>query len=242
MLEDNPKVPKAVDKATSDTDLKAVGGIMEMFEGGVHQQQMTRLLSVGLLGEQRNRRLVPTKWSITAVDDIVGKELHKQVLRLPWINDYWVFVDHALGNTVALLFLPSGWQFEAMESWLGGLNPPIITDNEWFRGRKDYASSVVGAYYATRLPALQHLRKIGRQAGVIVFMEIDPQLWVPLGVWRFREIARRALQSHPKKFSSLDEALNEIGKHLRNPIERWLKASNLYKEITTQTLVTDFIE
>ncbi|MFW9886925.1 MAG: hypothetical protein ACFFER_02010 [Candidatus Thorarchaeota archaeon] len=242
VLEDNPKVPKAVDKATSDTDLRAVGGIMEMFEGGVHQQQMTRLLSVGLLGEQRNRRLVPTKWSITAVDDIVGKELHKQVLRLPWINDYLVFVDHALGNTVALLFLPSGWQFEAMESWLGGLNPPIITDNEWFLGRKDYASSVVGAYYATRLPALQHLRKIGRQAGVIVFLEIDPQLWVPLGVWRFREIARRALQSQTKRFSSLDEALNEIGKHLRNPIERWLKLSKLYREFRAQTLIADFTE
>ncbi|MFW9804734.1 MAG: hypothetical protein ACFFFC_18910 [Candidatus Thorarchaeota archaeon] len=242
VLEDNPDVPRAVDKATSDTDLKAVGGIMEMFEGGVHQQQMTRLLSVGLLGEQRNRRLVPTKWSITAVDDIVGKELHKQVLRFPWINDYLVFVDHALGNTVALLFLPSGWQFEAMESWLGGLNPPIITDNEWFRGRKDYASSVVGAYYATRLPSLQYLRKIRRQAGVIVFMEIDPQLWVPLGVWRFREIARRALESQTKRFSSLDEALNEIGTHLRNPIERWLKVSKLYREFTTQTLITDFVE
>jgi hypothetical protein len=242
VLEDNPKVPRAVDKATSDTDLKAVGGIMEMFEDGVHQQQMTRLLSIGLLGEQRYRRLVPTKWSITAVDDIVGKELHKRVLRMPWINDYVVYVDHALGNTVALLFLPSGWQFEAMESWLGGLNPPIITDNEWNRGRKDYAQSVAGAYYATRLPALQHLTQMRRQAGVMVFMEIDPQHWVPLGVWRFREIARRALQSHGKKFTSLDEALKEIGRHLRNPIDRWLKVSKLYREFTTQTLITDFIE
>jgi hypothetical protein len=242
VLEDNPKVPRAVDKATSDTDLKAVGGIMEMFEDGVRQQQMTRLLSVGLLGEQRSRRLVPTKWSITAVDDIVGKALHKRVLRLPWINDYLVYVDNALGNTVALLFLPSGWQFEAMESWLGGLNPPIITDNEWSRGRKDYARSVAGAYYATRLPALEHLTQMGRQAGVMVFMEIDPQQWVPLGVWRFREIARRALQSHGKKFTSLDEALEEVGCHLRNPIDRWLEVSNLYREFTTQTLITDFME
>ncbi|MFW9968362.1 MAG: hypothetical protein ACFFEA_14495 [Candidatus Thorarchaeota archaeon] len=242
VLEDNPKVPRAVDKATSDTDLKAVEGIMEMFEGRVHQQQMTRLLSIGLLGERRNRRLVPTKWSITAVDDIIGKKLHKQVLRLPWINEYLVYADNALGNTVVLLFLPSAWQFEAMESWLGGLNPPIITDNEWNLGRKDYARSVVGAYYATRLPALQHLTQMRRQAGVIVFMEIDPQQWVPLGVWRFREIARRALQFSGEKFSSLSEALGEIGSHLRIPIHRWLKVSKLYKEFTTQTHITDFIE
>ncbi|MHA2192688.1 MAG: Nre family DNA repair protein, partial [Candidatus Thorarchaeota archaeon] len=69
-----------------------------------------------------------------------------------------------------------------------------------------------------------------------------PQQWVPLGVWRFREIARRALQSHGKKFTSLDEALEEVGSHLRNPIDRWLKVSKLYREFTTQTLITDFMD
>lgn len=242
VLEDNPKVPKAVDKATSDTDLKAVGGIMEMFEGGVHQQQMTRLLSIGLLGEQKQRRLVPTKWSITAVDDIIGKELHKRVLRLPWINDYMVHSSQALGNTVVLLFLPSGWQFEGMECWLGGIRPPIITDHEWYKGRTTYARSVTGAYYATRLPALQYLNDIHRQAGVIVFMEIDPQEWVPLGVWRFREIARRALATSGKRFTTLDEAADEVGRWLRVPVSRYLGVSKIYREFTTQTKITDFME
>ncbi len=242
VLEDNPKVPRTVDRVTSDTDLKAVGGIMEMFNEGIHQQQVTRLLSVGLLGEKKKRRLVPTKWSITAVDDIIGKDLHKKVLGYPWLNDFVVHSDHALGNTVTLLFLPGGWQFEALECWLGGLNPPIISDHEWFKGRKDYASSVVGAYYATRLPALEYLVDIRKQAGVIVFMEIDPQKWVPLGVWRFREIARRALANRGKRFSTLGEAIAEIGSQLRNPIDRWLKVSKLYEEYTTQTRVTDFFD
>ncbi|MCK5264399.1 MAG: hypothetical protein KAR03_02230, partial [Candidatus Thorarchaeota archaeon] len=183
-LEDNPKVPKIVDKVTSDTDLKAVGGVMDLFDDGIRQEHITRLLSVGILGQKRKRRLVPTKWSITAVDDIVGRRLHKQVTRNRAINDYYVSIDHALGNTVALLFYPSGWQFEAMESWLGGLNPSIINDYEYGKGRKDYAKYVVGAYYATRLPALEYLVSIRKQSGVIVFMEIDPQQWVPLGVWR----------------------------------------------------------
>ncbi|MHA2433881.1 MAG: Nre family DNA repair protein, partial [Candidatus Thorarchaeota archaeon] len=143
---------------------------------------------------------------------------------------------------VILLFLPSGWQFEALECWLGGLNPPIITDHEWFKGRKDYASSVVGAYYATRLPALQYLVNRRKQAGVIVFMEIDPQRWVPLGVWRFREIAIRALAKRGKNFSTLEEAVEHIGTRLVNPVNRWLKVSNIYKEFTTQTILTDFLE
>ena len=240
-LDDNPKVPKAIDKVASDTDLKAVTGIKELFDDGIRLEHITRLLSVGTIGQKKKRRLVPTKWSITATDDIIGKQLHQEVLRNPWINDYRVSIDRALGNTVALLFLPSGWQFEAMESWLGGLRPPIITDHEWFKGRKDYAKDVVGAYYATRLPALEYLSNIGRQAGVIVFMEIDPQQWVPLGVWRFREIAKRALETRVNSYTSLDEALMEIASHLRIPMHRWLETSKIYPEFKAQTKLSDFL-
>jgi hypothetical protein len=240
-LEDEAKVPKVVDKITSDTDLKVVSGIMDLFHDGIRQEHITRLLSIGVLGQRKKRRLVPTRWSITAVDDIVGRRLHKQVLRNSSVNDYFVSIDHALGNTVVILFYPSGWQFEALECWLGGLNPTIINDFEFGKGRKDYAKDVVGAYYATRLPVLDYLAKIQKQAGVIVFMETDPQQWIPLGVWRFREIAKRALDKGVKKFQSMDEATAEIGKFLRNPVQRWLNKSRLYQEFKTQTKLTDFI-
>lgn len=240
-LEDEPSVPKVVDRITSDTDLKAVGGIMDLFNDGIRQEHITRLLSVGVLGQRKKRRLVPTKWSITAIDDIVGRRLHKQVLRFSSINDFMVSIDQALGNTVAILFYPGGWQFEAMESWLGGLNPPIINDFEFGKGRKDYAKDVVGAYYATRLPVLEYLVKIRRQSGVIVFMETDPSQWIPLGVWRFREIAKRALDRGVKKFQSMDEATAEIGKFIRSPVYRWLNKSRLYSEFKTQTKLSEFI-
>jgi len=239
-IDENPSVPKVIDRVASDTDLKAEVGIRDLFDGGIRLEHITRLLSVGTIGQKKKRRLVPTKWSITATDDIIGKQLHKEVLRNPWINDFRVSVDHALGNTVALLFLPSGWQFEAMESWLGGFKPPIISDHEWFKGRKDYAKDVVGAYYATRLPALEYLANIRRQAGVIVFMEIDPQQWVPLGVWRFREIAVRALDTNVKSFGTIQEALAEIAPHFRIPMHRWLETSRIYPVFMNQTKITDF--
>jgi hypothetical protein len=220
--------------------MNATTAVVDLFSDGIRQEHITRLLSVGILGQEKRRRLVPTKWSITAIDDIMGKRLHKEVLRYPWINDYLVSVDKALGNTVAFLFLPSGWQFEALESWLGGLNPPIITDHEFGKGRKDYASKVVGAYYATKLPALEYLTENRRQAGVLVFLEVDPQQWVPLGVWRFREIAKRALRTNMKRFSSLDEAAAELGRHLRIPIQRWLDTSVIYNEYLCQTRLDEF--
>jgi hypothetical protein len=72
-------------------------------------------------------------------------------------------------------------------------------------------------------------------------MEVDPTKWVPLGVWRFREIARRALSERPKKFSTLDEAVTEVGPHLRNPVQRWLAASRIYSELSSQTHLTEFL-
>ncbi len=239
-LEDNPQVPRPVDRVTSDTDLGAGQGVLTLFDEGIRQEHITRLLSVGLLGVRKHRRLVPTEWSITAVDDIVGRELHGRILRMPWLNDHAVAWDSALGNTVVILFTPSAWQFEALECWLGSIRPQIISDHEWFKGRKDYARSVTGAYYATRLPVLEYLASIKRQAGVIVFMEVDPQRWVPLGVWRFREIARRALARRVGRFTCMDDALEEVGRHLRNPIERWLEASHQYRESLSQTRLTDF--
>jgi hypothetical protein len=241
-LDDNPKVPKPVDKVTSDTDLKAVSGVMELFNEGIRQEHLTRLLSIGLLGRGRSRKLVPTQWSITAIDDIIGRRLHRQVQRLPSINDYFVYTDQALGNKVVLLFLPTSWQFDALECWIGSVDPPVISDYEWYRGRKDYAKLVAGAYYATRLPVLDFLVNLRKQAGVIVFMETDPRKWVPLGVWRFREIAKRALSGIGKKFSTLDEAIQEIGGFLEHPISKWLEASEVYKEFTTQTRLTEFFD
>ncbi|MGQ4912701.1 MAG: Nre family DNA repair protein [Candidatus Thorarchaeota archaeon] len=239
-LEDNPKVPRVVDKVAGDTDMNTVSAVVDLFRGGVRQEHITRLLSVGVLGEGKKRRLVPTRWSITAVDDIMGKRLHREVLQYPWINDYRVSVDHALGNTVAFLFLPDGWLFEVLESWLGGLNPPIISDYEWGKGRKNYAKATAGAYYATRLPALEYLWGERKQASTLVFLEVDPQRWVPLGVWRFREIAKRALATKVKRFSSMEEAVAEVGRHLRIPMERWLTKSNVYSEFTYQTKLSDF--
>ncbi len=239
-LEENPSVPRPVDKVTSDTDLKATEGIMSLFKEGVGQQHVTRLFSVGMLGQKKSRRLVPTEWSITAIDDIIGKRLHKQIVRFDWLSETMLFSDYALGNTVAILLVPGAWQFEALECWLTGANPPVISDYEWVKGRKEYAKAVVGAYYATRLPVLEHLADIRRQASVIVFMEIDPRRWVPLGVWRFREIARRALRGEGRRFSDVEEAVNELGSLLRNPIGRYLEASATYKTFGTQMRLTDF--
>lgn len=244
---ENPRVPPKINYLVGDTDCLAEMAVDELYRADISVYQLTRLLSVGLLGKRLERRLVPTKWSITAIDDILAKRLHRRVTAYPWINEHWVFGHRALGNNIWILMLPTAWMYELLECWLPGtlfLSPnyrPIIpSDHEFVKGRRTYAHTTGGAYYAARLPVLEHLVKIRRQAGVIVFMEIHPEWSAPLGVWRIREICRNALQNSPEKFDELEIALEELAKHLKVPIKSWIDNSRILEHYITQTTLPLF--
>lgn len=237
---DNPSVPRKVDKVVSDTDFRAAPGIAELHEGGISQRQITRLFSVGLLGVQPDRKLVPTAWSITAVDDIIGKAIADRVRYYSTIDQYEVYRAEALANNVVVLLLPTQWMFEGLELWhLSAPNWRCDADFELYEGRKEYASNIAGAYYAAKAPVLEHLDKRGRQAGAIVFMEVKND-WIPLGVWRFRELTREALTTAPQTFDTLEKAISAIGGLLYSPLKPWLGASNLHKYLRQQRKLTDY--
>lgn len=239
ILAENPKVPRAVEYVVSDTDLKAEQGILRLYSSNISPRDVTRMLSIGLLGLKRARRLVPTEWSITAVDDILGRAIHKEILNYPWIDNFMVFGHKALGNNVQVLLIPSSWMFEAHEAWLTSLTTTPDVNYELVWGRREYASELAGAYYAARLPVLEYLRRIRRQSGAIVFMEVYPE-WIPLGVWRFREICREALKKEPKEYDTLKESLDEVRKRLRLPLERWTDKSDILRWCKTQKRLDHF--
>lgn len=240
VLAENPRVPKPVDYVVSDTDLKAEQGIVKLYGSRVNQRQITRMFSIGLLGAKKQRRLVPTEWSITAIDDILGRAIHKEILSHPWINEFMIFGHKALANNVQILLFPSSWMFEAQEAWLISPSPVPGVDYELAQGRRSYASDLAGAYYAARLPVLEYLKQIRRQAGALVFMEVHPE-WIPLGVWRFREICREALKGQPVMFNTMEEALDEMGKRLSLPLSRWLERSKILSWFKSQTRLTKFL-
>lgn len=240
VLAENPSVPKKIDYIVSDEALKAELGVQQLYDSRIAQRQITRMFSIGLLGLKSQRRLVPTEWSITAVDDILGRILHKEILGYPWINEFRIFGHRALGNNVQVLLFPSSWMFEALEAWLVSPSPVPGCDYELVWGRRSYASDLAGAYYAARLPVLEYLRGIRRQAGAVVFLEVYPE-WIPIGVWRFREICREALKKEPMKLESLNEGLAELRKRLRLPMEKWVEKSKILEWYRTQTRITRFL-
>src|SRR3989344_4119601 len=72
-LEENPAIHKKIDYLVSDTDSKSVTAMLEMEKSSIPTSNIIKILSAGLLGLKKNRKLVPTRWSITAVDDTLSK-------------------------------------------------------------------------------------------------------------------------------------------------------------------------
>jgi len=244
----SPKTDFKIEEAYSDGDLKAEEAITNLYLDGVPVSRLQRAFSVGAFGLKDQRRMVPTRWSITAVDSIVSKNLiEKEIKGKKPINEYRVYEFSYLGNRFIILMTPSSWKYEWIEAWYPGTvwNPggqKIAMGGDWegYKGRTTYAS-IGGCYYAVRLAVAEFLAKEGRQAGVIAMREIYPSFITPLGVWINRESVREALRRRPVKFDSLDDAINHIGKRFSIGIDEWIRTSVLLKESLYQEKLTKYI-
>ncbi len=241
------KWDEKIEKAYYDTDLKAAEAVVELYEKGALVTRIQRAFSVGAFGIKKQRRLVPTRWSITAVDSIISKELIEKVKDFQEISDFLVYESNYLDNRFIVLMIPDAWSYEAIEAWYPGTvwNPyssKVLMFSDWedYGGRTTYAK-IGGCYYAARLAVCEHLIKEKRQAKVVVLREAHPGYIMPVGVWQVRENVRNALKQPPLKFNSLDEALKYIAGKFDIPIQFWIRKSKLIQSEIFQKKLTDFM-
>jgi hypothetical protein len=249
-LEENPKIDKKVDYLVSDTYLKANHGIKELYKSKIEISNIIKILSAGLLGLKKQRKMVPTRWSITAIDDSLSKDMLKSIKLFPEISEFQVFHSEYVGNHYEILLLPDKFSFEVIETRIPTKNPVKLSqaipniefwqDWEGFFPRKNYASSVTGAYYANRLALCEYLTQMHRQASAIFFREVRPEYNAPLGVGILREVTRKAFQSPPQKFSTLSEALQDIQTRIFLPVSTFTNRSNILKQRGKQKRLSQF--
>ncbi len=242
----NARFDHHVEKAYYDTDLKAKPAVLELYSRGVLVSKIQKAFSVGAFGLEKKRRLVPTRWSITAVDDTIGKHLVEQVKTFPEINEYRVYESIYLDNVFEILMIPAKWSYESMEAWYPGTvwNPngtavAIYSDWEGNSGRTTYAQ-IGGCYYSARLAVCEQLVKERRQATVIVLREARPGYIMPIGVWQVRENVRNAMRQKPSQFKNLNDSLKFISGRFEIPMQQWIIQGNLLRNVLFQKRISDF--
>jgi hypothetical protein len=242
----NTKFDQNMEKAFYDTDLKSINAVLNLYKNGVKITKIQRAFSVGAFGIKKHRRFVPTRWSITAVDSLVGKDMIKKTKNYPFINDYRIYYLNQFDNRWIILMFPNEWEYELIEAWYPNTtwNPydrkiSIFNSYEFFNGRNTYAE-IGGCYYAARLAVNELLNKERRQAGIVILREAHPGYIMPIGVWNVRESVREALKQKYQKFDTINEALIYISKFLDIPINRWIKNSAILKNRLYQKRIEDF--
>ncbi len=201
---DVPRPSKQIERLYYDTDASASEAMFSLYESGVAMSDIQRCLSIGMLGSRR--RLVPTKWSITAADSAISSRLLWHVSECDVVDSCRVFCHEHLGNAFAVVLFENRWLFELVEAWHapapdGGNNAskaPGRTSfaSDWETSHLQRApQNTAGAYYAARLGVLEYLAEKHVQAGALVMREIRPEYSVPVGVWQVREGVRAAMKN-----------------------------------------------
>jgi len=239
---DNARWEHNLERIYHDDDLLAADAVIDLHDRGLPFSCIEKAFSMGAMGTGKKRRLVPTRWSITACDSILANRLLQKVRGYDPIDCCQVREFSSLNNYYAVLLLPTAWQYEWMEAFLHilGNEELIFSDYENNGGKKSY-SRVGGCYYSCKMAVLEELAREKKQAGAIILREAYSG-YIPLGVFNVRENVRNAMQGKAMSFESMKNALGYICGRLELPLKKFILNSDLLKEQlrSRQTTLSSF--
>ena len=227
---------KPIEKTYYDKDLKAQDAVLNLYNSGIEISKIQKCFSIGMLGQKR--KLVPTKWSITATDDIICKSLTAEVLDFSLIDSCRVFSHEHLGNVFTIVLFPHRWIYEMIEAWYSNGVTGFGSDYEDARGI-DHPPAIAGAYFAAKLGVLEYLAKMKIQAGVVILREIRPEYAIPVGVWQVREGIREAMKKVPIIADDFNHALSLASQKMSISKSEWLAHGNILG-LVRQKVLSDF--
>ncbi|MFP3064523.1 MAG: Nre family DNA repair protein [Sulfolobus sp.] len=238
-VDENPKIPKKIESLIFD-DVKAEEGVLELYSSGENYYRIITTFSLGLLGRKKNRRIVPTRWSITAVDQIVGNYLLSKIKEFDTISTTTVYYNSYLGNYFHIIFYPSRYSSIWIEIWYPfslWSNELVITDlSEDYWGEYEFLD---GGYMAARLAVIEKLNEMRRQAGIIIIREITSEYYAPVGNWHIRETVKKAYKI--AEFDDLQKAIDFVNSRLKSDRVK-LNEIRSIKKLLTQTKIDFFLK
>ena len=227
---------KSIENIFYDKDLKSKDAILNLYNSGINVSRIQKCFSIGMLGKER--KLVPTKWSITATDDIISKSLTEEILDYSLIDTCRVFSYEHLGNFFSVVLFPHRWIYEMIEAWYHNGILGFGSDHEDARGI-GHPPAIAGAYFAAKLAIVEYLSKNKIQSGAIIFREIRPEYAIPVGVWQIREGIRAAMKKKPLIADNFDHAITLASKIMSISKSEWLSHGDIGK-LMRQKIISDF--
>ena len=243
----NVRSDRKVERLYSDTDALSKTAMIELYDKGIPVSKIQRGLSAGLFGIGAKRRFVPTRWSITAVDDTLSKNNLEEVKSFEPVDAIHAYFNNALDNRWLIFLIPGNWQYESIEAWYpktvwneDGINISIFGSYEPYTGRKTYAE-IGGCYYSGRLAITEKMQMAKRQAVALILREVHDGYIMPVGVWNVREHVRETLEKEPHVLYSTAAMFGLIRSKLEIPVKTWIENSRILSDIMSQRRMMDYV-
>lgn len=231
----NTSTSKQIEKYTSE-DIKAKEAIISLYEKGINEHQIINILALGGFGIDINKKLVPTKWSISAYDQTIERYLHKKILDYQVIQDYEIYCYEDKGNFFYILLLPEVFTGEVVEAWDNIVERDYVSiDNKLHKSEPETA----GGFWATKCGVHEFLHKRKKQAAYISLRYIK-DYEIPLGVVFVRECIRQALSRGPVFKGSDMRELEEFLKIKSFIHYNYFLESTTLKELKKQKKLSEF--
>jgi DNA repair protein NreA len=230
-----------IEAAYYDTDLRAADAMIKLYRHSVEMSIIQRVLSMGMLGVKNKRKLVPTRWSISATDDIISGMLVKEIEMNPSIDLFEVATYSHLANYYSVILIPHDmWNFEMIESWFTSQGQMATGIDKEDERALNHNPTIAGAFFAARLAVTEQLARRHKKAAAIVLREIHPNYVMPLGVWQIRQGVREALKKPPQKFERFDDAMSFACSYMSLSKNEVAQKSWFWKSLKNQTKISNF--
>ena len=223
----NPKVDPVLERRAQER-LKAEEAMKELYER-INFYTLIKAFSLGMFGV--NKKLVPTRWAITASDQIASKYLKEEIVKMTWIKGIMIGKHTHLGNSYTVILKPGPPTVEMFEVWhkgslWTGSSEVVIHNIEEHLPTAKASDPTDGGFHALKHGVLKALKEKGVSASAIVIREIGETYYMPLGVWQVREGARIATEN---ALRSSIYSEREVAEVLRGSAAEYLHRSLLWR-------------
>ncbi len=199
----NVSVSKNIEKYTND-DIKSKKAIIDLYEKSYNEHQIINLLSLGEFGHSLNKKLMPTKWAISAFDKTIEKHLYLKLIKNKLLEKFEIFSYFDKGNFFLIILIPDYFQAQIIETWSNIVESDYVS----FDNKLDYLDiKTAGAFYATKLGVFENLCFRKKQSAFIS-LRVIKDYEIPLGLVFVRECIRETMKNKIFESSDLEEIKN----------------------------------
>ncbi len=236
---ENISLEKHASKVFYDTDFKAEDAVLYLNKF-YDEHNIINMFSTAVLGIKEQRKFVPTRWSITAVDSIISKKISNKILNYENYDFNLLFFDNYMGNYYYVLVFKGPLMYELFEIDID--NNQVWYDYELNFGRKKYPESTVGGYFAAKNSIVKKLDEMNVKGSILVF-RIIKGYEIPLGVWIVRKAVEKTMNNKVEfenKNVMIKYVVSHIKKYFNYDISNFVKKSKVLDFLEKQKSLKSF--